>query len=113
MSDQKELIESPELLTVEKIYAEGNQEIRRVMLERYGWDRYLTDVEAKELHTDECGTLLQIDLADDENPARFVRVIDNSTNRQYSLRVPPDIQTAREAVAWTFDVPPEQYSPRQ
>jgi hypothetical protein len=31
--------------------------------------------------------------------------------KTYHLRVPPTMRTAREAVAWTFDVPAEQYAP--
>jgi hypothetical protein len=29
----------------------------------------------------------------------------------YWLRVPPQMQTAREAVAWTFDKSPDEYEP--
>ena len=31
--------------------------------------------------------------------------------KEYFLRVPPGIKTAREAVAWTFNVAPENYTP--
>jgi hypothetical protein len=31
--------------------------------------------------------------------------------KEYFIRVPPDIKTAREAVAWTFDIPPNKYTP--
>ena len=31
--------------------------------------------------------------------------------KKYWLRVPPDVQTARQAVAWTFRMDPEDYSP--
>ena len=32
--------------------------------------------------------------------------------KRYLLRVPPNIQTAHEAVAWTFDVPAKDYAPQ-
>ena len=43
--------------------------------------------------------------------ARYVQVQDASTARQYFLRVPPTIQTAAEAVAWSFQVAVEAYDP--
>ena len=49
--------------------------------------------------------------SDPEQTARYVQVKDGSTSRQYFLRVPPTIQTAAEAVAWSFDMPVEAYSP--
>jgi hypothetical protein len=31
--------------------------------------------------------------------------------KHYWLRVPPKTRTVREAVAWTFNMPDEQYAP--
>ncbi len=31
--------------------------------------------------------------------------------KRYWLRVPPKTRTAREAVAWTFNMPAERYAP--
>jgi hypothetical protein len=36
----------------------------------------------------------------------------DGTFKVYTLRVPPTVRTAREAVAWTFNLPTEQYRPR-
>jgi hypothetical protein len=33
--------------------------------------------------------------------------------RHYWLRVPPTMRTAREAVAWTFNMPAERYAPEK
>jgi hypothetical protein len=41
------VIEHPETLTVESIKQESNAEVRRVLIERYGYDRYCTDAELK------------------------------------------------------------------
>jgi len=35
----------------------------------------------------------------------------DGTRKVYFLRVPPTIITAKEAVAWTFDQPGEEYNP--
>ena len=50
---------------------------------------------------------------DPERVARYVQVQDASTARQYFLRVPPTIQTAAEAVAWSFQLAVEEYDPAQ
>ncbi|MEU6066773.1 DUF6745 domain-containing protein [Streptomyces sp. NPDC047082] len=102
-------------LTPERIRAEANAELRRVMLEYYGYDRYLEDSGARPVHQDETGTLWRIDLDGDE-PAVMVEVINSTpepdgTRRTYWLRVPPRTRTAREGVAWTFGVSAEAYAP--
>ena len=102
-------------LTVEQIQAEENAEVRRVMLEHFGYDRYLRDSGAAQVHRDECGVLWRVDLPGDE-PLVMVEVVNSTpepdgTSRTYFLRVPPRTPTAREAVAWTFGLDAEEYSP--
>ncbi|MFE7313309.1 DUF6745 domain-containing protein [Streptomyces sp. NPDC057555] len=102
-------------LTPERIRTEENAELRRVMLEFYGYDRYLAESGARPLHRDETGVLWRIDLADDE-PVVMVEVINSTpepdgTRRTYWLRVPPRTRTAREGVAWTFGLGAESYAP--
>jgi hypothetical protein len=36
----------------------------------------------------------------------------DGSRRTFWLRVPPQVQTALEGVAWTFDLPPERYQPQ-
>ncbi|MFC3572119.1 DUF6745 domain-containing protein [Streptomyces yaanensis] len=102
-------------LTSERIRAEENAELRRVMLEHYGYDRYLADSAARPIHRDETGTLWRIDLDGDE-PVVMVEVLNSTpepdgTHRTYWLRVPPTTREAREGVAWTFGLGPEVYAP--
>lgn len=104
-------------LTPERIRSEENAELRRVMLEYYGYDRYLTDSGARPLHRDETGTLWRIDLAADE-PVVMVEVLNSTpepdgTHRTYWLRVPPTTRTARAGVAWTFGLDAETYAPQR
>jgi hypothetical protein len=112
------VIESPEKITPQKVLTENNQEIRRVMLERYGWDRLLIDLQATTEQTDRYGTLVSTDrlgeYLDGEDPiAKFVFVSDPSTNRRYALRVPPECTTAHQAVAWTGWQEEKDYEPIQ
>jgi hypothetical protein len=102
-------------LSADQIRAEDNAEIRRVMLEYYGYERYLRESGATEVHRDECGVLWRVDLPDDE-PLVMVEVRNSTpepdgSRRTYFLRVPPGTGTAREGVAWTFGLEPDQYSP--
>jgi hypothetical protein len=107
-------IEYPERITAALIHAETNQELRRAMTERMGWARYLAEAGARQIHQDETGEVLEVSgLNDGDAVARFVHVKCPSTGREYTLRVPPQTMTAREGVAWTFDVPAEKYQPGQ
>jgi len=103
------------VLTVDRIQRERNAEIRRVMLEHFGYERYLREAGARKLGSDETGTLWYLDLPGDE-PLVMVEVVNSTpepdgTSRVYWLRVPPTIRSAREGVAWTFGLTAEEYQP--
>jgi hypothetical protein len=102
-------------LTPQRIRSEENAELRRVMLEYYGYDRYLAESDAQPVHRDETGILWRIALDDDEDVA-MVEVVNSTpepdgTHRTYWLRVPPTTRTAKEGVAWTFGLQAEAYEP--
>lgn len=94
----------PETITGTEVLNEPNVERRRVLLERMGYERFLQSVEAEVLDEDgDAGgvrRLLRVPIPGDEDLV-VVAVICPSTARQYLLRVPPNIRTCREAVAWT------------
>ncbi|MFJ9320047.1 DUF6745 domain-containing protein [Streptomyces globisporus] len=102
-------------LTPERIRAEENAELRRVMLEYYGYDRYLSESGAEPVHRDETGILWRIALDGDEDVV-MVEVVNSTpepdgTNRTYWLRVPPTTRTAKDGVAWTFGLEGAAYAP--
>lgn len=169
------VIEDPASYTVKEIMAEENVELRRVIMERFGYGRFIRESGAKSVDKSEHGQLYRIDV-DDDDPLCVVRVYDSSpsgswhvTNdacdtcggtgfqdgltaetfeqlsaletknlvckdcngtakesvftpdldeigdvmyEQYWLGVPPEMKTAKEAVAWTFDKNPNEYEPR-
>jgi hypothetical protein len=110
-----DLIGRLDQLTVERIHAEQNLELRRVLTERYGLDRYLRDAGATRVGADETGVLWRLPVDGDE-PLVMVEVINSTpepdgSRRRYWLRVPPTTGSAREAVAWTFGLAPEGYRP--
>ncbi|MEU8826929.1 DUF6745 domain-containing protein [Streptomyces sp. NPDC048636] len=104
-------------LTPDRILREENAELRRVMLEHYGYERYLAESGAEPVDRDETGVLWRVQLPDDE-PVVMVEVVNSTpepdgTHRTYWLRVPPRVRTAREGVAWTFGLDADTYAPER
>jgi hypothetical protein len=124
----KQVIERPESLTVEQIRGEHNVEVRRVMMERFGHERYIHESGAQLVHEDEWGKLWRTAIPDDED--LVVVEVENSSPepdgsyRSYMLRVHPELRplhadgtngkpqklTARNAVASTFGCRGEDYT---
>ena len=106
----------PEELGIDEVLEERNAEVRRVMLERYGFEAFMQAAEAEVLDADRDPggerKLLRVPLERDE-PLVCVSVFCPSTARRYFLRVPPTVTTCRQAIAWTagFD-DPDEYDPR-
>ena len=105
----------PETLTAAEILAERNIERRRVMLARFGFEKFLAAVSAEVLDEDQDPggprQLLRVPLADDE-PLVCLSVQCPSTGRHYLIRVPPTTASCRHAAAWIagFDNP-DDYRP--
>ncbi len=105
----------PEEITAEEVLSEQNAELRRVKLERMGFERFLSESEPELLDSDSDPggerKLLRVELEDDE-PLVCVSVNCPSTGRHYLLRVPPAMTSCRQAIAWTagFDNP-NDYEP--
>ena len=120
---ERDVIERPQSLEPRRISEEANVEVRRVMMERYGLGRYLRAVEATkvdEVHEPPFPGLLdarlwRMEVARDE-PLCMVELVNSTLEpdgsaRSYVLRVPPDVQTAHQAVAWTFGMAEHEYAP--
>ncbi len=106
-------IEAPGEITIEQIENEQNIEVRRIMIARYGIEKYLNDSNAVVIDSDQYGTLYKKTNRSDE-PLVVVRVRNptpelDGTHNEYFLRVPPFMVSARAAVAWTFTLEAEQY----
>lgn len=98
------IIEQPDMITPSKISDERNVEIKRVMIEKYGQERYLVDSGATLLHADGYGELYSTVVQGDE-PLVMVKVVNSTPEpdgsyRDYFVRVPPGMTTAEQAVAW-------------
>jgi hypothetical protein len=107
----EKVILAPDELTRNDFLYEANVEARRVIQERMG-ERFVPEVGGKYVDSSSRGVLYEIELPDDpDTVARYLQVRDPSTGRDYYLRVPPNIGTAEEAVAWTFGFEPGEYRP--
>lgn len=100
---------------VENIDSISNIEVRRTLIERMGVQEYLFASGAKIVDVSQSGTLYRKEVPNDE-PMLMVHVVNKTPEpdgsyKDYFLRVPPHVRTAREAVAWTFDLEGDSYKP--
>jgi hypothetical protein len=94
----------PETFAVEDILNEPNTEVRRVMLERVGFEWFFEHANAEVLDQDRDPggerRLVRIALPGDEALV-CLSVSCPSTGRRYALRVPPQMKSCHQAAAWT------------
>ncbi|MGJ4926013.1 DUF6745 domain-containing protein [Bradyrhizobium sp. HKCCYLS2038] len=105
----------PETLDVQEILGQHNAELRRVMMERFGFEQFMSRAKAEVLDSDRDSggprSLLRVAVPNDE-PLVCVSVICPSTKRQFMLRVPPTMRSCRQAIAWTAGYDnPDDYQP--
>jgi hypothetical protein len=134
------VIERPDTITAAEIATEQNAEVRRVMLERIGEDRFVREGGATLVHEDDFGQLYK--LADDTLAVRvlnstpeperrdgLVQRADGTWVKPYWIYVHPELRpmtrtadgrvelgqpqpmTAHAAVASTFGLTAAQYQP--
>jgi internalin A len=100
----------PDLWQAEWLLSEENAEIRRLLIQRIGYDRICQQLQAVELDSWQEYTLLKIDNADVE-PIYLLKMTCPSTGFIHALRVPPDVESAKEAIRWVnWDIKPEEFS---
>ncbi len=90
-------------LTAKEALTWENIEERRAACEILGWDAILQELNAEVIDKDddpEIGELVEVEIPD-IGSERFLRVR-CGTGRQFALPVPPEVNTALEANAWTY-----------
>lgn len=105
----------PDWITVRHIETEENAEVRRVMVERMGYERYILESGAQMIHSDTSGALYRKEQPGDEDLV-VVHVVNATVEsdgsfKRYMIRVPPNMERARQAVAWTFGLREAEYAP--
>jgi hypothetical protein len=111
----RKLVEQPEAISIADVGRERRPEIRRLLIERVGYDRLTAQLRAPAA-IDRCGKLWRCLLVEDRTTLAIVEVENGTVNpdgsrSRYFLRVPPSVQTPHEAVAWTYGLEPAQYQP--
>ncbi|MFB2975530.1 leucine-rich repeat domain-containing protein [Microseira sp. BLCC-F43] len=95
----------------EWILSEENAELRRVLIQAIGYARICQELAAQELDNWREYTLLKIDNDLDVAPVYLLKMTCPSTGHIHALRVPPDMQSAREAIRWVnWGIDPEEFS---
>lgn len=113
----KRLIMEPHTISMDEIEKEDNLELRRILISRFGEERFITESGAKVRDEDPGFGILYVKNMPGDEPIAMVKVT-NSTAcpdgsfKSYFIRVPPEISTARQAVAWTFSMDESEYEPQ-
>jgi len=99
------------LMRAEHIVEISNAEIRRVCLEELGYSRFLSQIDHEIVDKNGDEELVVINWHPDEEPLCLVKIKCPSTCVFYTLRVPPEMKSVKEAIAWTFGISEERYKP--
>lgn len=92
-------------ITKDNILKCRNAEVKQKALKAMGYEKFVVEAKPELLDEEGENKLLKID------DIVFVYVKDASTPRRYLLRVHPNMQRVKEAIAWTFDLQEEEYQP--
>lgn len=109
----EQIVIHPETLTAEQIKDEKNAEVRRIMIERFGPDKYISSIDAKVIDNDPDRGILYRIPGEDMTICEVV----NSTfeldgkRETYWLIGPERMRTAQEFVAASFGLSPQEYQP--
>lgn len=119
----EQVIMAPESITKQDILEESNAEVKRVMMQRIGPERLEELLQPVILDESEWGNPKQryrlLRVENGQVPFIGVDVTCSTKGERYLLSVPErnellgnkPMKTALEAVAWTFQMKPEEYMP--
>jgi len=107
----------PDLWEAQWLLFEENAELRRLLIQRIGYARICQELAVTELDSWQEYTLLSIEFNDDfdregnANPVYLLKMTCPSTGHIHALRVPPALESAREAIRWVnWGIAPEEFS---
>jgi hypothetical protein len=90
---------------------EQNAELRRVLIQGIGYSRIASELGAIELDSFQEYSLLKIDTDVDIEPIYMLKMICPSTGYIHVLRVPPNVNSAKEAIRWVnWGIDPEEFA---
>lgn len=118
---KQDIVEHPENITVASVFEETNSEVRRIMCERMGWDKFVT--EAQLALVSECPdpgnapNMLKLYDTPELIEGQRVRLLictngtpkPNGVTPIYGITTPIDISDAVEAASWVTGIPVDVY----
>lgn len=118
------LWKSKDTISAAEVFAIKNIELRRCMIEMIGYEAFIARAgnKIKVIHEDKkTGAILYSCQMPEEGSEALVvvKVIDgtpvqdengNITRKKYFIRVPPTMKNCSHAIAWTFEMEPEEYA---
>ena len=109
------LVMRPEKAALEDLPVDSDLEVLHATIELLGHERFLEAAKAQLVQEDDFGRLYRIQFFDYE-PLLMVEVVNATPDpggsaRRHLLRVPPETESAREAVAWSFGRRAKDYAP--
>ncbi len=112
-----DIIETRDSITPERIEKETNAEVRRVLIELFGFDRYLHQGNFRLEQHDDFGRLYRKKVQGEPDMV-FVRVVNSTPEpdgsfKEYVLPCRSGVKTAHEAVAASFGLDVKTYNPFQ
>lgn len=96
----EKIVLRPETQTLAEIQAEDNEERKRIRIERYSWQRYLTEIGAKVIHRRRNDIEATQEALMSAGDMRVLVGACPSTARVYGLEVPANIETCEAAQSW-------------
>jgi hypothetical protein len=96
---EKDIIENPDSLTVSRIMAEQNTEVRRVMVDRFGLDRFIVESKSKSLDKQGEYELLEVPYLQSGNMIAL-KMRCPTTAAVYVHTVHPECSNVEQALAW-------------
>ena len=97
----EQIVMRPESQSISQIKSEENEEIRRIRIERFGWDRFIRESGANlrnKRFNERDHQWEELYMLDDGTQRILLR--DPSTGRKYALGVPAEIDTCESAQSW-------------
>lgn len=102
VSVDEQIVMRPETQTIKQISDEQNEEVKRIRIIRYGWDRFLDEINAVVIDSNDNyieGTK-EFLIQNDKLESRILACVCPSTTKEFFLEVPLEIKTCREAQSW-------------
>ena len=96
----EQIVMDPQSQSIEEIRGESNEEVKRIRIERFGWQRYLDAVGATVIESRRNDIEQTTEALMSGDDMRVLICACPSTARVYGMEVPTEIETCEQAQSW-------------